>query len=316
MTSIPTTVSLSRPESEILHEFHPFFKIYKDGHFERYARPNLPNLQPGLDPKSGIVTKDIVINPYTKVFVRVFSPQMENPNQELPLIFHVHGGGFCGGSALDPITHKFVVSLLKHVDAIVVSVEYRLAPEHPLPIAYQDSWEALKFIALHLHEFGSGSGSILNRSVDLNRVFLMGESAGANILHNLTIRAGVEGLNGLTIAGLVMIHPFFVGDEQDLMYKFMCPMSSGCKDDPILYPAADPNLTRLGTSRVLVCVAEKDHLKERGLEYYEALKKSGWVGSVELFESKGGEHCCHMFGPDEKAREELIVKLADFVQND
>lgn len=303
-----STIPPPSPETEILHDFPPFFKVYKDGHFERYANPNPSNLPPGLDPKSGIVVKDIVIHPDSKVVVRVFTPKLENPDEKLPLIFHVHGGGFCGGSALDPPTHNFVLSLLKRVDAIFISVEYRLAPEHPLPIAYYDSWDALKFVAMHFN--GSGSipepGSDLNLPVDLNRVFLMGESAGANIVHNLAIRAGVEGLKGLTIMGLLVIHPFFVGDKVDEMYKFICPTSSGCKDDPRLYSGVDPNLTLLGTGRVLVCVAEKDYLKERGVEYYENLKKSEWVGSVELFESKGGEHCCHMFGPNDKLGKSLL----------
>ncbi|CAM8901530.1 unnamed protein product [Rhodiola kirilowii] len=302
-------MSSSPAENDLLHDFNPFFKVHKDGRVEPYNTGNPPKLPPGFDPKTGIETKDYVISSDTGVLVRVFTPKLKDPDQKVPLIFHVHGGGFCLGSALDPITHNFIASLLSRIDAIVVSVEYRLALDHPLPTAYDDCWEALKWV-------GSRPGSeLLTRSVDFNKVFLMGESAGANIAHHLAVRAGVEGLDGLKIAGVLVVHPFFVGDEEDKMYKFLCPTSSGCKDDPKLYPGADPNLARMATGRVLVCLAEKDHLKERGLEYYNTLKKSGWVGSVELFESEGCDHCFHLFGQNEKA-DELFHKFADFIKHE
>lgn len=311
MSDSPATVPRSAPSDNLLHDFHPFFTVDKNGSIERYPFHNLPSFPPGFDPKTNIETKDIVICPETGLVVRLFTPNLKNPERKLPLIIHVHGGGFCVGSALDVITYNFIAALLSRIDAIVISIEYRLAPEHPLPIAYEDSWKALKWIGLH--STGSGPEPVLNRVVDFNKVFLLGESAGANIQHNLAIRAGVEGLDGLTITGLIAVHPFFVGDEEDQHYKFMCPTSTGCKDDPKLYAGADPNLTRLGTKRVLVCLAEKDGLKGRGVEYYETLKKTGWGGSVDLFESEGGDHCFHMFSQDDKTLE-LIQKIVDFVQ--
>uniref|UniRef100_A0A7N0T1Y4 Alpha/beta hydrolase fold-3 domain-containing protein n=1 Tax=Kalanchoe fedtschenkoi TaxID=63787 RepID=A0A7N0T1Y4_KALFE len=300
-------------DEDVLHDFHPFFKVYKDGRVERYAFHNQPVRPPGFDPETGIETKDIVLDSDTGLTVRLFTPNLENLDHKVPLIIHIHGGGFCVGSALDAITHNFVASLLSQVQAVVISVEYRLAPEHPLPTAYEDSWEALKWVGSHAA--GSGPEPVLNRSVDLDKVFLLGESAGANIAHNLVTRAGTEGLPGLKIAGMVAVHPFFVGDEEDRHYKFLCPTSSGCRDDPRLCPGADPGLARMVTGRVLVCLAEKDHLRGRGLEYYETLRKSGWVGSVELFESEGRDHCFHMFSKDEKAQE-LIKKFAEFVKRE
>ncbi|CAM8994181.1 unnamed protein product [Rhodiola kirilowii] len=312
MSESPFTIPPPSSANALLHEFHPFFKVHKDGRVERYAFHNQPSIAPGFDPKTRIKTKDIVISPDTGVVVRLFAPVLlETSKQKHPLIIHIHGGGFCVGSALDAITYNFVASLLSRIDAIVISVEYRLAPEHTLPTAYEDSWEALKWIGLH--STGSGPEPVLNWVVDFNNVFLQGESAGANIAHHLAVRAGVEGLEGLRITGMIAVHPFFVGDKVDEHYKFLCPASSGCKDDPKLYPGADPNLANMGTGRVLVCLAGKDHLRGRGVEYYETLKKSGWVGSVELFESEDCNHCFHMFSQEEKAKE-LLQKFADFVK--
>lgn len=314
MSESPVTVPQSAPSDNLLHDFHPFFTVDKNGLVERYPfHTNLPVSPSGYDPKTNIQTKDIVICPDTGLVVRLFVPSLKNVESKVPLIVHIHGGGFCVGSALDIITYNFIALLLSRIDVTVISIEYRLAPEHPLPIAYEDSWKALKWIELHSTGSGPEPEPILKRIVDFNKVFLLGESAGANIQHNLAIRAGIEGLDGVTIAGLIAVHPFFVGDEEDKLYKFLCPTSSGCKDDTRLYAGSDPYLSRLGTGRVIVCVAEKDHLKGRGVEYYETLKRSGWVGSVDLFESKGGDHCFHMFSKDDKTME-LIQKFVDFVE--
>lgn len=61
------------------------------------------------------------------------------------------------------------------------------------------------------------------------------------------------------------MHPFFAGKEEDKMYKYLCPTSSGCDDDLKLNPAVDPNLSKLGCKKVLVCMAEKDWLRNREL---------------------------------------------------
>ncbi|KAE9448483.1 hypothetical protein C3L33_19592, partial [Rhododendron williamsianum] len=135
-------------------------------------------------------------------------------------------------------------------------------------------------------------------------------SAGANIASNVAIRAG---LDGLKVKGLVLVHPFFGGKEEDKMYKFMCPSSSGLGDDPRLNPAVDPGLPRMGCERVLVCIAEKDFLRERGWGYYEALGKSEWVGEREIMESEGEGHGFHLFDPDcEKAAVQL-KRVASFL---
>lgn len=178
----------------------------------------------------------------------------------------------------------------------LLSFNYRLAPEHPLPTAYEDSWTALQWIISHADK--SGPDPWLNDHADFERVYLSGESAGANIANDVVLRAGVEELgHGFKIWGLVLIQPYFGGKEVDRMYKFMCPTSSGSDDDPRLNPAVDPRLERIGCSRVLVVVAEKDWLRERGKGYYELLKKKGLGGKVEMMEVEGVGHGFHLLDP-------------------
>jgi len=293
--------------NDIIHDFPPFFKAYNDGRIERYMSHD--HVPAGLDPHTRIQSKDVVISPETGLSARIFIPKINgSDHQKLPLLVHYHGGGFCVGSPFDTVSHKFLTSLISQANIIVVSVDYRLAPEHPLPIAYDDSWAALQWIASHSNK--QGPEPWLTQNVDFGRVFLAGESAGANIAHHVAVRAG---LAGLKIVGVLMVHPFFGGKERDEMYKFLCPTSTGCDDDPKLNPEVDPNLSSMGCDKVLVCVAEKDWLKDRGVAYYGTLGKSGWGGTVEILETKGEDHCFHLFNTEGENAAALMKKLVDFI---
>eukprot|EP00257_Ricinus_communis_P025635 XP_025013049.1 probable carboxylesterase 12 [Ricinus communis] len=188
----------------------------------------------------------------------------------------------------------------------------RLAPEHPIPIAYEDSWAALKWIASHCD--GGGPESWLNDHADFGRVFLGGDSAGANIAHNMGIQAGVEGLNGVKVLGICLVHPYFGRKESgvDECWTFVSPKTSGFNDLRI-NPSLDSRLARLGCSKVLIFVAEKDKLKERGVFYYETLRESEWDGEVEIVETEGEEHVFHLFNPSCENAFALLKKFASFI---
>ncbi|KAJ4716353.1 Alpha/beta hydrolase-3 [Melia azedarach] len=304
-------------ENEISHDFPPFFKVHKDGRVERY--PFLESLSkctpPGLDPKTAVQSKDVVISPKTGVKARIFVPKvLDGQGQKLPLLVHYHGGGFCLGSPLDTITRDFLTYFVTQANIIAISIDYRLAPEHPLPIAYDDSWAGLQWVASHSN--GTGPEPWLNEHADFGRVFLAGESAGANIAHYVAVQAGASRLAGLKIIGVLIVHPYFGCEKPDELYKYMCPTSSGCDDDPKLNPGVDPNLKSMGCSRVLVCVAEKDWLKNRGIGYYETLAKSEWKGKVEFYESLGEDHCFHLIDSNGEKAAPLMKRMVDFIKQE
>ncbi|KAJ7967434.1 Alpha/Beta hydrolase fold protein [Quillaja saponaria] len=292
--------------SQVTHDFPPFIKVYKDGRVERYM-PKLDYVHTGLDSKTGVQTKDVVVSTETGVpGARIFLPKINGPDQKLPLLLHYHGGAFCIGSPFDILTYNLLTSLAIEADVIAISVDYRLAPEHYLPIAYDDSWAALQWIATHSN--GEGPEPWINQYADLGRVFLMGESAGATIAHHVTVRAGVNRLDHLKIIGVLMVHPFFGKKDNDKMYKFLCPTSFGYDDDPNLNPEVDPNLPLMSCDRMLVCVAERDELKDRGVRYYEILGKSGWSGNLELVETIRGGSCISCLQPQEVQSQEMLHK--------
>ncbi|KAI3802494.1 hypothetical protein L1987_30626 [Smallanthus sonchifolius] len=193
---------------------------------------------------------------------------------------------------------------------VVISHETNLSasPEYPIPTPYEDSWDAIKWVASHARE--NGPEPWLNAYADLHKVFLAGDSSGANIAHNMAIQVGLN-LNPtrINLKGVILLHPYFQGKDPigpelgkdgdfkalaDLMWKLAGRGRIGL-DDPLLNPAMDPRISNFGCSKILLCVAEKDKFTVRSLNYKKVMEKRGWKGRVELMESKGERHGFFLF---------------------
>ncbi|GLT55355.1 hypothetical protein SLA2020_284860 [Shorea laevis] len=303
--------------TEVASDHSPFLKIYKNGRVERISGTEI--VPPSLDPQTGVESKDVVISPETGESARLYIPKTSNQTQKkLPLLIYFHGGGFCIETAFSPQYHSYLNSLVSESNVVAVSVNYRRAPEHPLPIAYDDSWAALKWVASNVDEW-------LKIHADFERVFFAGDSAGANIAHHMGLRVGAEGLAGVKVQGIALVHPYFWGkdpiggeaaDEKramiDNLWRLAYPPTSG-SDDPYINPASDPKLGSLGCGSVLVCVAGKDLLKDRGFYYRELLEKSGWGGAVEVMEAPGEEHVFHLINPVGENSAAMLKRIASFM---
>lgn len=140
---------------------------------------------------------------------------------------------------------------------------------------------------------------------------MAGDSAGANIAHVMVRKAGDDGLEGVKIVGMVLVHPYFGNDRPDKLLNFIFPTISGPNDHRI-YPNKDSDLSTLGCNRVLILVAERDWLNDRGRTYYEALRQSGWGGTVEIVETEGEDHVFHLFNPNCDKAVALLKQMASF----
>ncbi|CAL1389438.1 unnamed protein product [Linum trigynum] len=321
--------STSDDHSEPVREFLPFLRIYKDGTVQRLTGTKI--VPPSLhDPKSAVQSKDVRYYSSSSaggdviLRSRIYLPKQTAPGEKLPVLVYYHGGAFLIESAFSPIYHNYLNTLVAEANVIAVSVDYRRAPENPLPIAYEDSWAALEWIASHAS--GGGSEDWLNKHADFDSVFVAGDSAGANIAHRMAIRFGKEGIGGIGFAGLVLIHPYFwgkdpIGNEEKEsefregafeFWKLACPTTTG-PDDPLVNPAADPDLGRLGCSKVVVAVAEKDFLSDRGRYYCEAVRKSGWKGEIELLEAKDEQHVFHLMDGGCENAVAMRSKICSFI---
>ena len=119
--------------------------------------------------------------PAGSVGIRIYWPPTGSGDGAAPVVVYFHGGGFVIG---DLDTHDGTAR--QHAvgaDAIVVSVDYRLAPEHPYPAAVEDAWAATRWVAEHGAELGA----------DTARMALAGDSAGGNIAAAVAQQARDEG---------------------------------------------------------------------------------------------------------------------------
>ncbi|KAG6605132.1 probable carboxylesterase 12 [Cucurbita moschata] len=312
---------------EIALNAAPWFIIYKDRRIDRLIGNDID--PPGLDPKTGVESKDVVISQEDSVAVRIYRPKSAagagKGDQKLPLLVYFHGGGFCIETAFSPFYHQHLNPWVAQANIVAVSVNYRRAPEHQLPIPFEDSWSALKWIAAHSN--GTGPDEWLNEIADLNQVYLAGDSAGGNIAHRMALRMATEGLAGVKIKGLQLIHPHFwggklIGEEKEwdpksiyVVENLWYWVSKDIKDldDPIVNPEHEPDLGRLAAEKVAIYVAEKDNLKERGRHYAECLRKSGWGGTVDVVETDGEGHVFHLFNPSCDSAADLVGQLAAFI---
>jgi len=314
---------------EVILDAPGFIRVYKSGRVERFVTADFA--PPSTDAATGVASKDVPILPEAGVSARIYLPAPPSSggySGRLPVLVLFHGGGFCLGSAFDPRVHGHANRLAAATGAIVLSVDYRLAPEHPVPAIYGDAWAALQWVAAHAA--GQGPEPWLAAHADLGRVHVGGESAGANIAHHAAMRAGAEELgHGVKLSSLVLIHPYFLGgdssetDEMGMalhrelvrLWPVVCPGTSGCDEDPLINPMAEgaPNLASLGCRRVLVCLGGKDPMRGRGRLYCEKLKGSGWCGEMKDWEADGQGHGFHFLYPTSAEAEAQVGVIAEFL---
>ncbi|AEE78446.1 putative protein [Arabidopsis thaliana] len=320
-------------DSEIAVDCSPLLKIYKSGRIERLMGE--ATVPPSSEPQNGVVSKDVVYSADNNLSVRIYLPEKAaaETDSKLPLLVYFHGGGFIIETAFSPTYHTFLTTSVSASNCVAVSVDYRRAPEHPISVPFDDSWTALKWVFTHIT--GSGQEDWLNKHADFSRVFLSGDSAGANIVHHMAMRAAKEklspGLNDTGISGIILLHPYFWSktpiDEKDTkdetlrmkieaFWMMASPNSKDGTDDPLLnvVQSESVDLSGLGCGKVLVMVAEKDALVRQGWGYAAKLEKSGWKGEVEVVESEGEDHVFHLLKPECDNAIEVMHKFSGFIK--
>ncbi|GLJ47318.1 hypothetical protein SUGI_0999120 [Cryptomeria japonica] len=308
---------------ETEREKKEWLKLNSDGSVLRAPHPTTPASSDFTD---GVASKDVVLNPETGIWTRIFKP--ETASQKPPLLIYFHGGGFLVFSTAWVEYHSFLYSLSKTAGLMIVSVDYRLAPEHRLRAAYDDCTEAIKWVAKH----AAGSAEVpeewlLPSAVDFSQCVLAGESAGGNIVYHVGLQVGELDLRPLMVKELVVIHPYFMGEEMvetdkgEEMIKFveMCKMGwsmtlpvGSSRDHPFCNPVVSPLEPDLKLPPVLVVVAGKDKLRDRRVMFYEYLRRCG--KEAELMVEEGGVHAFHIFIPEFEGTLRLIQRISDFVK--
>jgi len=248
--------------------------------------------------------------PTGTLHARVYRPRGAG-DAALPALLYFHGGGWCIG---DIDTHDAACrQLTQEAGCAVLSLDYRLAPEHRFPAAVEDCFAALKFAI--------GEGRRLG--LDPTRLAVGGDSAGGNLAAVAALRARDA---GITLKGQVLIYPAtdFAGDtasHEDYAEGFLLTRESVAwfggnyidasgHGDWRASPLRAPDLARLPPA--LVIVGEFDVLRDESRAYAEALRRAGNEASFHLY--PGMIHGFFTMGGIIAAADRAMAQSADFLK--
>ena len=227
------------------------------------------------------VVNRTVPGPAGPIPVRVYTPA---PGARLPGLVFFHGGGFVLGT-LDSSCRP-CRELAHLAGRVVVSVDYRLAPEHPFPAAVDDACAATNYVLEHAGEFG----------VDADRVAIGGESAGANLAAVTALRLRQTAAPALTFQ--LLIYPqvdfadaspsmrefaagHFITSEVLAYFEGHYLGSATDRRNPDVSPL---NADLRGLPPAFVLTAECDPLRDQGEAYAHKLEQAGVPVRLKRYE--------------------------------
>ena len=216
-----------------------------------------------------------------QVGVKIYHPKNATTEKQLPLLFVTHGGGWVQGTY---ITEEvwLLYPLFTSFEFVIVSVDFRLAPEYTYPTYVEDCWDALQWTA----------GKVERLGADPRKIFLAGSSAGGSLAAVMAQKARDANMRikGVVLNVPVTCHPrwfpkdeyeytsyvqcagtMLKGEEMYQVWDMACPDSERGKE-----VEASPLLGALeGLPPHLVFVAGQDPLRDDGMAYVEKLEKAG-----------------------------------------
>lgn len=219
------------------------------------------------------VADRVIPGPAGDIPVRVYRPSAET---ELPVVAYLHGGGWV---IMGIETHDWICRRLANAaGAVVVSVEYRLAPEHPFPAPLDDCMAVTRWLAEHADELGA----------DATRLAIAGDSAGGNLAAAVTLASRAD--DGPHLLAEVLVYPAtdaacatpsFVQNADGYLLtassmrwfwdQYLGP--DGHSDDGYASVLRHPDLA--GLPPTLVITAEHDPLRDEGEAFAEHLGEAG-----------------------------------------
>lgn len=234
-----------------------------------------------IEPDHSVRAEDLRMEtPVGVIPARLYTPP--NAGACDPALVYYHGGGWVIGDL--EVFDGPCRQMAREAGVKVISVDYRLAPEHRFPAAVEDAVAAFRFVRQHAERLG----------IDGRRIAVGGDSAGGNlaaVVAQETKRAGEPGpaFQWLLYPGVDMVDRYpsntYFADgfflTQPMMEWFQAHYVAASQDpaDPRLSPLRAPSLEGLPPAHVVT--AGFDPLRDQGKAYYEALRKAGVPASYE-----------------------------------
>ena len=239
------------------------------------ARKQMLSLAPPVDPLLSVkrVEGRNIPGPGGDIPIRLYYPSGDAP---FPVMVYFHGGGWVIGD-LDT-HHAFCHALAKTGNCLVVSVDYRLAPEHRYPAAVEDAYAATRWVAENAEAI----------QADPDRFAVCGDSAGGHLAAVVSMMA--RDRKGPRIDLQILIYPItdcnfdtpsYIENKEgynltrDLMIWFWHHFlnNESEADDPYVSPLRAQNLS--GLPRALILTAGYDPLRDEGETYAKKLQEAG-----------------------------------------
>jgi acetyl esterase/lipase len=234
-----------------------------------------------------------------------------------------HGGGFAHCNANSTPYDFYCRKLAREIGAVVVSVDYRLAPEHKYPAQFEDGLDTLKFLDANGEEW-------LPECSDLSSCFLAGDSAGANLAHHVAVRACNYQFQQLKLGGVVAIQPFLGGEERtewehkelgilpvsraDWFWK--CFLPEGCNRDHEAVNVSGPNALDISSlhnfPETMVIIGKYDSLQVWQRRYCDYLRRNR--KQVRQIEFPKRLHGFFLF-PEFTESAQVILDMKNFIDD-
>ncbi len=232
----------------------------------------------------------------TDVPVRVYRPETALAPQ--PALLWIHGGGFVMGS-VDGDDY-FARKLSRDASTVVVSVDYRLAPEHPFPAPLDDCYSALLWTSQHAPDL----------QIDAGRLAVGGASAGGGLAAGLALQA--RDLNQVAIAFQLLIFPMLddrnvapaspsqpdtaIWSRSNNLHGWQAYLGDQFGSDTIPAYAAPARATDLaGLPPAFIPVGDQDLFLEENRRYADRLVEAGVAAKLAVY--RGGYHGFSTFAP-------------------
>lgn len=308
------------PQLRALLPMLPRVDVADPAGFREAQRVRQAELAAGAGPLPGVTVADRTVPGAAggpDVAIRVYAPDRDPAVRGVLVWFH--GGGYVFGDIAS--SDRSCAALAVEADCVVVSVEYRLAPEDPYPAGLEDAYAALLWVAEHAAEVGGGAG------VDASRIAVGGVSAGAGLAAALALYVRDKGGPALVLqlldnpmidnhvatvsANTFTDTPLWTGPQARLGWSAYLGGLAGPADADVPPYAAPSRAAELaGLPPAFVTANEFDPLRDEGIEYALRLLQAGVP--VELHHRPGTFHGSNFLpGAEvsERARQDMYAAV-------
>ncbi|XVF05057.1 hypothetical protein REPUB_Repub05bG0138300 [Reevesia pubescens] len=283
MSSNTASASKNTPLYEV-DECRRVLHVYSDGSIWRYSKLsfNVP-----VDDDGSVKWKDFIFDHVHNLQFRLYKPTSPS-SAKLSIFYYIHGGGFCIGSRAWPNCQNYCFWFALELEAVVVSLDYCLAPENRLLTAIEVGFMVVKW--LQTQALAKNPDSWLTNVADFRKVFISGDSAGAE-----------EPKDAFLNLELI-----------DRFWRLSVPIED-TTDHPLInsFGLVSASLDHLKLDPILVMVGGSDLLKDRAEEYTKRMKN--WGKKIEYVEFEGQKHGFFTINPNSELTKALMLIIKCFI---